>query len=69
MIITIVAVFIFNRIWVAIPMDSLDHYLDLLSGNNTRINKFTFYRIAELIGLIAISRYCIKKMERKAVIV
>lgn len=63
-VVTLVAVFIFNRIWMQVPMDSLDKYLDLLAGHNTRINMHSLYRVLELIGLIAVGRMINQRLRK-----
>lgn len=60
-VIMLAAVFIFNRIWMQIPMESLDRYLDLMSGNNTRVNLQSLLRVIELSATILIARFLIHK--------
>jgi hypothetical protein len=63
----IAAVFIFNRIWKEIPMDSLENYLDFYSGYYARVNVNTFYRIIELAVLIS-GGTVVRKLAREKVV-
>ena len=57
----LIATFIFNRMWMQVPMNSLDQYLDFYAGFSTRVNFISFLRIGELIGFVLIGKWIRKR--------
>jgi len=60
----IVSVFYFNRIWLSIPFEDKEAYLDFYGGVSDRVNEKTAYRFFEAIlfvGLALVSRILLKK--------
>jgi len=51
----LMATFIFNRIWLPLPVWDMDKYLDFWGGYASRVNWATFSRCVELVVFIALS--------------
>jgi hypothetical protein len=64
----VVTTFLFNKIWLSIPMDTMDHYLDFYGGYGARVNLTTAERFAEFLVFIAIAisiRWLVTRYDRQ----
>ena len=67
-VLALAAAFVYNRIWMFIPMDTMDHYLDFYGGYGGRVNTATAWHFLEFLGYIALAvltRWLIARIEKR----
>jgi hypothetical protein len=60
-VIMLIAVFIFNLLWLPVPLSSLEAYRDFYGGYADRLSNSTLWRIAELSSFILLGWIVRKK--------
>ena len=64
----LVAVFIFNRIWMHVPMGDSSEYEDFFAGHGSTLNWSTAWRISEVLAFLVLSilvrKICIQRRTR-----